>query len=280
MGNDPSVRPSERFQFNHPPACERNGKGNMIVTRRDVRNFETSLWFGYAAVGFLGMTIFYYAGAVFLGAGFKQLEFPLLGGLVGCLSSIALNIYFWRKLSKESFDLLVEGWSMILNQSVRTYPLTGIEMDRLQKWAEEKSLTSAAIKVTKAFDDRGEKHNLLGKAAGLMVSLAQERSDCTPEQLADYRKRCRRAERAWKRAKRDHAKAERTAAVALKHFLGVFDFLTKDEPVGIGILHKKYGKADASHVRYELSRQKDQPASSGEGKYDYDDTSGEVHRRY
>lgn len=180
-------------------------------------------------------------------------QFPLFSGAF-IIAFIFLVLSAWKlgSVSREQRDIFVTWLS--LNQPLRRFPTDPIARAKLIMWA-DKLLRPLATGVTKAFKARDDLQTLVTNAYNALRRVEEDTSPCEPRDLPSWRREIGRAKRSAKLFGRDRDRAARCAEKAQKRYLVVWDFLTKPEPEGIGILTgTNYRNPDS--FRHRVSEEK------------------------
>jgi hypothetical protein len=153
------------------------------------------------------------------------------------ITAVVMILAVWKihKVTRSQIDLFAVWLS--LGQPLRRFPTNAIMHAKLIMWAESKVLRPLATDVTKAFEARDNARKKASFAYGTLCEVRDNPDQCaSPRDLTAYKRAVEKARSAIGCAERKGKIASDRANRLQKRYLAVWDFLTKPEPNGIGIL--------------------------------------------
>ncbi|MDR3401230.1 MAG: hypothetical protein P4L99_01935 [Chthoniobacter sp.] len=146
--------------------------------------------------------------------------------------------------------MILNAWRRIFDLPVERFPVTDAERAETAEWIDREVLLKFALGTTvereKAEKIENEERT---PAYTTLCDLLKGAPPSDPEELLSYRRSVRDAGDAARQANRAYHAARRKANRTERKYLEIWDFLVKEEPEGIGLLHEKYGSMDPHEFR-------------------------------
>lgn len=209
-------------------AASATRKGFVIIDEKVVRKYRARFWLRVMVVITFFATVF----AIVMPTVPHFLW--LIGYAIALVLSIALGEANLQVQLRHA--ALFGRWRRFLGEPVRRFPVNETERRKVAFWAEHDVLKPRALNVSKAFDLREKLERKRDELYRRLGKLENNTDLCVPEELRSFRKMVKKARRVARRADVAYTSADKTACRLWGRYLATWDFLTKPEPDGMGIL--------------------------------------------